>query len=248
MMKISMVNFKNFTYGIALLLFAFISVPAAVTQAYEGGVVAKGGELAGSIKAKGEAPQNEVHKVMHNSEYCGDSISEDTYLVNPGNNGLQNVVISLEGITKGKKHDPATLILENLKCRFVPHILAGMAGDSYEIRNGDPVLHNTHLRFEGTTILNVAMPENGKNIKKPLTQTGMILAKCDAHPFMNGAIWVFDHPYFAVTDKNGEFKISDIPPGTYKVKIWHQGSLVKEKEVTITPGGKTNLSADLSFK
>ncbi|MBI3604429.1 MAG: carboxypeptidase regulatory-like domain-containing protein [Nitrospirae bacterium] len=247
-MKGSIVNVKDFTSGIAFVLFTLLCTPAAVAQAYEGIVVAKGGELAGNIKAKGAAPENEVHKVIHNPEYCGDSISEETYLVNPENNGLQNTVVSLEGITKGKKHDPATLVLENLKCRFVPHVLAGMAGDSYEIRNGDPILHNTHLRLEGTTILNVAMPENGKNIKKPLTQSGTIGIKCDAHPFMTGALWVFDHPYFAVTDKNGEFKISDIPPGTYKVTIWHEGVPIKEKEVTIAPGGKTNLSADLSLK
>jgi hypothetical protein len=247
-MKISRVNVKNFNSGIAFVLMTFLFTPAAVAQAYEGIVVLKGGELAGSIKTKGAAPENDIHKVIHNPEYCGASISEDTYLVNPENNGLQNAVISLEGITRGKKHEPATLVLENFKCRFVPHVLAGMAGDSYEIRNGDPVLHNTHLRFEGTTILNVAMPEHGKNIKKPLTQPGMIAAKCDAHPFMNGALWVFDHPYFAVTDKNGEFQISDIPPGTYKVKIWHEGVSIKEKEVTIAPGGKTYLSADLNLK
>lgn len=234
-------------FGTALVLLTFLCHPATVTLAYETMTVEKGGELVGSIKFKGISPENKAHKVGHNPEFCGETVLEDTFLVNPENNGLQNAVISLEGIAKGKKHDLATLVLENSKCHFLPHILAGVVGDSYEIRNPDPILHNTHLRLEGTTILNVAMPEKGRNIKKTLTQAGLIGVKCDAHPFMSGSILVFDHPYFSVTDKNGEFKVTDIPPGTYKVKIWHEEIPVREKEVTIVPHKKTNLLIELSL-
>ena len=132
--------------GLSLALF-FGKTPAAV--AYEEITVEKGGELSGTIKLKGEAPVNQPHKVIHNTEYCGTTVDDETFLINSANKGLQNVVISFEEIDRGKKHDPGTIVLENSKCHFVPHILAGMEGDSYEIKNSDPVLHNTHLRFNG---------------------------------------------------------------------------------------------------
>ena len=231
--------------GISLVLFLGKS-PASF--AYEGVPVDKGGELSGTIKFKGEPPVNPAHKVLHNPEYCGESVTDETFLINSENRGIQNVVLSIEDIDRGKKHTPETVVLENHKCHFVPHILTGMVGDSYEIKNSDPVLHNTHLRFEGATVLNVAMPPNGKNIIKPLTQAGVINAKCDAHTFMTGAIVVTKNPYFSVTDKNGGYQISDIPPGHYKLKIWHEGLPVKEKEISIKPNEKVNLSMEVGLK
>lgn len=231
--------------GLSLALF-FGKTPAAV--AYEEITVEKGGELSGTIKLKGEAPGLRPHKVTHNSEFCGSTVDDETYLINSANKGLQNVVVSFEEIARGKKHDPGTIVLENTRCRFVPHILAGMEGDSYEIKNSDPVLHNTHLRFNGATILNVAMPAGGRNIKKPLTNAGLINAKCDAHTFMTATILVAKNPYFAITDKDGAYKIADIPAGRYKVKIWHEDMPVKEKEVTIKPNENVNLSMELGLK
>ncbi|MHB8481444.1 MAG: hypothetical protein ACYDBV_01715 [Nitrospiria bacterium] len=231
--------------GMSLVLF-FGKTPSSV--AYEGVTVDNGGELYGTVKFKGEFPVNPIHKVLHNPEYCGESVEDQTFLINSENKGLQNVVLTIEDIDRGKKHDPVTVILENFKCHFVPHILAGEVGDSYEIKNSDPVLHNTHLRFEGATIFNVAMPPNGKNIIKPLTKAGVINAKCDAHTFMTGAIVVAKNPYFSVTDKNGAYKITDIPPGHYKLKIWHEGLAVKDKEISIKPNEKVNLSMEVGLK
>ncbi|MBI1823252.1 MAG: hypothetical protein HYR80_03950 [Nitrospirae bacterium] len=216
--------------------------------AYESILVEKGGTVSGTIKLKGELPALQPHKVIHNPEYCGDTIPDETYLVNPTNHGLQMSAVSIEGVTRGKRHDSTTIILNNLKCRFQPHTLAGMVGDFYEVRNSDPILHNTHLKMDDLTLLNVAMPANGKNIKKPLNQAGTIAIKCDAHSFMTGDILVFDHPYFAVTDDAGFYKISDIPPGKYKIKFWQNGLAVKEKELTIAPNEKINLSVELAAK
>jgi hypothetical protein len=121
-------------------------------------------------------------------------------------------------------------------------------GNSYEIRNSDSVLHNTHLHMEGISLLNIAMPAGGKNIKKTISQKGIISTRCDAHKFMQGWVYVTENPYFAVTDKEGNYRISDIPPGKYKIKVWHEGLSAKEKEITIFPDKKTELSVDLTFE
>ncbi len=130
---------------------------------------------------------------------------------------------------------------------FVHHVQAGMVGSFYEIRNSDPVLHNTHLHMNELTLVNVAMPAGGKNIKKTFLQAGIVDTKCDAHKFMQGWIFVTNNPYFAVTDNEGNYKITGIPPGKYKIKVWHEGVPGKEKEVTIHPDTKTELSLELTL-
>ena len=217
-------------------------------SAYESIPVEKGGVISGIIKLKGDAPVIQPHKVIHDPEFCGTTVADETYVVNPSTHGLQNVVISIEGISRGKNHPPSTVLLENTKCHFQPNTIAAMVGDSYEVKNSDPVLHNTHLKLDNVTILNVAMPPSGRNIKKPLNQTGLINVRCDAHTFMKGNILVFDHPYFAVTDQEGAYKITDIPAGKYKLKIWHDGTLIREKEVLIDPLEKIDLSLELNSK
>ncbi|MFI5305075.1 MAG: carboxypeptidase regulatory-like domain-containing protein [Nitrospiria bacterium] len=219
----------------------------ASAGAYEAISVEHGGELVGKILFKGNRPPKTLHQVKSNADYCGSEIEDDPYKVHLENRGLANVVISLEGISKGKIHVPSIIPLEMVKCRYSPRIFTGVVGDSFGLLNQDPILHNSHLRIEDATLLNIALYPNGKKIVKPLTQSGTIQVKCEIHPFMSATMVIFDHPYFAVTNQNGDYTISDIPAGNYKVKIWHEGVPVIEKEVTIHPAMKTNLSVELSL-
>jgi plastocyanin len=232
---------KNFIF-IFIVLFSF-SCLTSRTFAYEIIPVDQGGELKGTVRFGGDPPSNISRQVVNNIDYCGASVEEEKYLIG-SNHGLQNVVVTIEGIQRGKKPPAELLVIENKKCHFIPHVQAGMVGASYEVRNSDPVLHNTHLHLEDATLLNIAMPSGGKNIRKTITQTGLINEKCDAHKFMQGWLVVTDNPYSAVTDQEGHFKISDIPPGKYKIRFWHEGFPAKEKEVEILPKKSTELSAD----
>ncbi|MFI5304280.1 MAG: hypothetical protein ACHQYP_05725 [Nitrospiria bacterium] len=169
-------------------------------------------------------------------------------LINPENKGIENAVVSFENISQGKKHDPLEISLVTFHCRFVHRILAAMIGDSYEVKNADPILHNTYLQFGTSSILSVILEPNGSPIKKPLVNdAGIIYGKCNAHKFMTANILVFSQPYFAITNKNGGFKISDIPPGSYKVKIWHEILPIQETKIKIESGHETKLSLELSF-
>lgn len=215
---------------------------------YESVEVNNGGVLYGKIRFKGAPPKNEIRQTELNQDYCGDSIEDETYLVSPENHGLQNVVVSISGITQGKKRAPSILRIQNLRCRFAPHVQAGMAGDSYDITNKDPILHNTHLKMDETSLINVVLPPIRKEIKKIIPQPGIIHLRCDVHTFMEGWVVIRDNPYFAVTDQNGNFKISDIPPGNYSITLWHEGLPVKTEDVTIYPNKKTELSVALGLR
>lgn len=227
----------------ASISFLALSCLTSRTFAYDIIPVDQGGELKGMVRFGGEPPANAARQVLNNVDFCGASVEEEKYLIGQ-NHALRNVVVTIEGIQRGKKPSAELLVIENRKCHFVPHVLAGMVGASYEVRNTDPVLHNTHLHLEEATLLNVAMPPGGKNIRKTMGQTGLINMKCDAHKFMQGWLVSTDNPYSAVTDQEGNFKISDIPPGKYKIRFWHEGFPAREKEVEILPKKSTELSVD----
>jgi len=244
MKKTKMLKIGLLMVGFFWVSFSEMTFPSNIF-AYEVISVNQGGELVGTIKFKGDPPVNPTHQVLNNPDFCGSTVQDETFMVNPENKGLENVVIRIDEIQSGKKPLSTTLVIENRHCHFVPHVQGAMVGDSYEIRNSDPVLHNTHLHMEETTLMNVAMPPGGKNIKKSLLQPGIVNVKCDAHKFMQGWVFVADNPYFAITDKEGNFKISGIPAGKYKIKIWHEGLAETEKEVTIYPDKKSQLSLEL---
>jgi hypothetical protein len=208
--------------------------------------IQNGGNLTGTIVFKSPPPTSQAVKVIVNPEYCGETMNAETFLFNDQNRGLKNVVIRIEGIEKGKKGEDPVIFLENMNCRFVPHVQAGMVGNSYHIQNLDPILHSNHLRQNGQTILNVAMPPDGRSIKKPMQESGMIKATCDAHSFMTGTIFVADNPYYAVTDRDGKFTITQIPPGKYRLSIWHEALPAQERLVIIQPNKTVNLSLDMS--
>ena len=82
-----------------------------------------------------------------------------------------------------------------------------------DIVNSDPVLHNTHGFLDKLTVFNVALPNQGQRIKRPLRKSGLVRVECDAHGWMLGWIFVAENPYYAMTGKDGSFTIKDVPPG-----------------------------------
>jgi hypothetical protein len=77
---------------------------------------------------------------------------------------------------------------------------------------------------------------------------GIVEVRCPEHPWARAYIAVFDHPYFAVTDERGAFKIDSLPAGTYTVKVWHEGiDKPVEQRVVIQPGGVGRLDVALAL-
>lgn len=205
---------------------------------YEEIEVTSGGTIVGEVKASGTVSKPEQLPVTKNQEYCGDHKISEKLLVG-ANQWVKNAVVTIEDLTKGKKIDKTTQpVLDNNKCMFVPHVQAAVAGTKLEIRNSDPILHNTHAFLGDSTVFNLALPLQGQKVPKALRKPGIVRVQCDAgHGWMSAYIVVTEHPYYAVSDDTGAFKITDVPPGSYKLKAWHeelgtqvQAVVVKGKE------------------
>jgi plastocyanin len=204
----------------ALVVTAALAVPAA---AYEIVAVADGGILAGIVKFTGAPPKLEPLAVNKNRDVCGDH-KESEALVLGAERGVRGSVILLEAVTRGKKPG-AEVVLDNHRCVFVSHVTAVMAGERTRVKNSDAILHNTHGFLGKPTVFNLALPNRDQmiDITRRLTRPGVVRVVCDAHPHMSAWMIVHDSPYYAVTDERGAFRIDTIPPGTYKVTMWHEG-------------------------
>ncbi len=232
---------------IAILIALTLSLVCTQAQAYEAIEVNDGGSVTGEVKWTGDIPEVKQLAVVKNEEHCSTSIPSDELLISD-DKGIKFVVITIEDITQGKAIDTTALPqLDNNKCRFIPHVQAVAVGSKLQIKNSDPILHNTHAYLDGTkTLFNLALPLQGQKIKKKMKKPGIVSIKCDAgHTWMSAYIVVRDNPYFAVTDESGAFTIEDIPPGSYTLKAWHETLGEQTAQITIEPGAK--IAADFTY-
>lgn len=207
----------------AALVAAAALLAAAPARAYEVTRVQDGGTLTGTVRFAGPPPKLDPIPVNKNRDVCGDHKPSEA-LVLAADGRVKGSVILIEGVARGK---PGTgdVILDNHQCLFVAHVTAVAPGDRVRVKNSDPVLHNTHGFLGRPTVFNLALPTKDQliDVTKRLQKPGVIRVLCDAHPHMSAWMIVHDSPYVAVTDDKGHYRITDIPPGAYKVTMWHAG-------------------------
>jgi hypothetical protein len=243
-----MQSFAACAVAVVGVLAFLVSQP--VLAAYEAVTVTNGGTIDGVVALSGSAPAGATIKVTKNQDYCGTSIPDPTYTVGAGG-GLENVIVYLKDITKGKAAPSEPLALVNEHCMFSPRVQGAMVGESVKISSNDTVLHNTHPQNAETnaTIYNVAWPFQGFSVTKPLPGSpGLIKIKCDAHEWMHAWIMELEHPYYATTGADGHFTIKDVPPGTYTLVAWHEAAGEKSDSVVVAAGQTAKSKITLTAK
>jgi len=196
-------------------------------------------------------PEVQYNKIYRDSKLCGEEVIGEELNVMEGSRGIEGVIVSLEGIAKGKpKPKEEVIVIENRGCRFIPYITATVVGSTLQVQNTDPILHTTHARFEskhGRTLWNIVQQAGAQGIMKPLTMTGMVDVRCDLHPNMRSYVHVFNHPYFTVTDTEGGFEITNVPAGTYQLTAWHARIVSKGRSVTVPQNGIVTANIGIQF-
>ena len=135
--------------------------------------------------------------------------------------------------------------MDNVLCAFVPHTSVGFKGNEIDIINSDPVFHNVHAYIKGKTTYNLGLPDPGSKVTKKMKRDGVMEVKCDSHPWMLGYVFISKHPYAVTTNDSGDFTISDIPAGEYKVKAWHEGfGEIDLGKVKVTTGKAAKVNAE----
>lgn len=230
MQKVVMVVFS-------LALF-FGLIPAS--HAYETIPFRNGGSIEGTVEFVGATvPADPMLTLTSETAYCGNSLPAKKYLIK--NRKVENAVVYIVGIKTGKAIPPEPVTIASLKCEFVPHVTVNFKGNNIIMKTEDPVFHtfDVHVSIGGKELYHVALPEKGSSVTKKLSKAGLIELSCYVHPWQRAYIYVFDHPYAAITDEQGRFSIKDIPPGTYAVEAWHEALGTKKIANIKTESGKT---------
>ncbi len=232
---------NGFLSAMMWILLCWVVTPVNFAHAYEEDPGINGATVRGRVTLTGHIPKLKPLMVPRDIDVCGPTIPNEVLQVDKASRGIAAVVVSLEGVPKGKPiPKDSSFVVQNLSCRFHPRANVTTVGGLLEIWNKDPILHNTHIRLEnnfGSTVINVVQPVGAKPITRELHQPGFLVVRCDAHPFMHASIHVFEHPYFAVTNGAGEFEMTKVPPGTYQLHLWHELLGTQQETINIPDTG-----------
>jgi len=197
---------------------------AAVLMALAAPVSARAaGAVEGTVRVEGECPHLPPVKVAKDANVCGAEQASEAAATG-ADGGLRNVVVSLHPVKPvAVPAPPGHATVDQVGCRYKPHVQAVTVGSELTLVNSDRVLHNVHANLAGVTVFNLAMPIKGQRLPTRLTRPGPVRLQCDAgHSWMNAWIYVLAEPTFAVTDQQGHFSITAVPPGEYNIEYWHE--------------------------
>ncbi|HEX3598781.1 MAG TPA: hypothetical protein VHU84_01490 [Lacipirellulaceae bacterium] len=215
---------------------------------------AEWGSLKGRILIDGTPPKVEPLKGNDKDAYCMKQMPANKSIVIGKDNALVNAVVYLR-LATGKKVEvnpeyradlSKPLVLDNKGCEFHPHVTLAQEGQTLDIKNSDPVGHNTNVQV---LAFNQIIPSNNDTKVKIGTLSPLPTeVSCNIHPFMKGWILVQNHPYMAVTGDDGTFEIKDIPAGKHEFQFWQESAgylkNVKVKGGTTERHGRIELTIE----
>jgi hypothetical protein len=210
------------------------------------------GTVTGTIHFKDISTPAQVPIDMSQDPACGLSGAppnmSEQYIIHHGD--LQNAYIYIQSGLGAKIYAPATtpVVLDQIGCRYVPHVIAVMVDQPIEIHNSDMTMHNVHPEpiAVGNHESDITQGPHGKpDIVKFSQPEQMLPVRCNNHPWMQAFINVADNPFFAISDADGHYVIHGLPPGTYQLGAVHEKLGRKDMTITVTDHGTT--TADFTF-
>ena len=155
-------------------------------------------------------------------------------------------VVYLDVAPRGafEQTEPGHAVLDQQNETFVPHVLAISTGTTVDFPNSDRIYHNV-FSLSKAARFDLGRYAVGKSKSIRFDRAGIVRVFCDIHSHMNAFILVFSHPFFAVTDEAGRYRIDNVPPGTYNLIAWNEGLASEPKPVTIPDGGLTEIDFTL---
>lgn len=187
------------------------------------------GMLKGRITFTGEVPEAERLEITRDEEVCGPlNLVDESLVVNPNNRGIQNVVVWLSSRKAVPIHpsfpaNPKPAQLDNRDCRFVPRLVRLRTNQTLRSISTDPISHNIAVYARRNTPFSEVIPD-GKAVEKSFAKEELmpIRVDCSTHAWMRAYLVITEHPYSAVTDKDGKFEIPNLPYGEWEFRFWHE--------------------------
>lgn len=205
------------------------------------------GDVSGKVKLEGTPPAPKMIP-LDTDPTCKVLNLKPTptrhYIVSP-DGGLANVFVYIKEVPGGKKYDPPADMpeLDQKGCMYEPYAMGVMVNQKFKIHNSDPVMHNVNAGY-----FNFAQTSQGQETIKSFSKPEVAVKfMCNVHPWMFAFVGVFEHPFFAVTDKDGNYKLpSGLPAGDYTLVAWHPKAGESTQKITV--GADDKKTADFTLK
>jgi hypothetical protein len=218
---------RSETFWFTTILLVCTAAVAAAQSGYQSITVSDGGTITGTVKWSGPVPKIPTLAINKDPEICDPQAQKKRdleRLLVSSNGGVANTVVFLKDITKGKAMDlpEGRQFLNQKTCRYEPHLMLVPDNGTVQLKSSDPVLHTVHM--SGMADYNLPFPFANQTVSRTMNREGLVDLRCNAgHTWMNAEMLVVSHPYYSVTDEDGNFKLTDVPPGDYEIEAWHEG-------------------------
>jgi len=166
-----------------------------------------------------------------------------------GIHSAENIAVYVDAIPGKSFEPPAKHLVEDQKhMTFVPHVLVVLKGTTVDFLNSDPVGHNVYwpsISSNKKLHNNLGTWPQGQTKSFTFSDLGVAPLLCNVHPEMSGYVVVVPTPYFATTNKAGEFEIKDVPEGSYTLKTWSEEGKPSTQAVSVS-GESTSVNITVS--
>jgi plastocyanin len=209
------------------------------------------GTITGKVDFNGEVPAGKpisMDAVPACAKQHKGPIPPNDILLN-SNGTLRNVFVHLKTGVPAREWPTAAgnVLLDQQGCIYTPRVVAVRVGQTLEIGNADPMMHNVHPSPRRNPEWNEVQPPQGDKMLKTFAAPElMIPVACNMHPWMRAFVNVVEHPFFAVTGADGRFTFSGVPPGEYEIEAVHE--TLGSKVLTIAVGGRETREVGFNFR
>jgi plastocyanin len=224
------------------------AAPAAATPAPAATPIdaATAASVSGTVKFDGAAPK--AAKIdMSQDANCQGSNTAENVVVADGK--LANVFVYVkEGLGSRTFDVPKDAVtLTQSGCKYKPHVLGVMAGQTIRIVNADPTTHNIHPTPKDNREWNESQAPQAPALDKAFAREELLLpVKCNQHPWMRMFVNVVKSPFYAVSGPDGKFEITGLPPGDYTIAFVQEK--LGEQDQKVTLAAKDSKTVDMTFK
>src|SRR5881397_1462550 len=209
---------------------------------------AAAGSIKGTVVLKGTSPELRKLAVTIDQYVCGKEKNPEDLVVSP-QGGIRSAVVWIEKppVTAASEALPSTTAMDQKECMFAPRVVMVAAGGRIDFLNSDRLLHNLHSTPNANPPFNRTQPK-GRTIAITFPHPEIVRVSCDLHSWMRGWVVVADHPFYAVTDADGQFALKGLPPGRYTVRVWQERLGTMSREITVGDQDPTLVTLEMTAR
>ncbi len=178
------------------------------------------GSLEYLAKFMGDQPERSRNDASGNPE-CGVDTVLGQEIVVTDNQSLRDAILAVQEGPSGLENPAEEVVIDQKNCKYQPHVTTAKVGQTVEITDSDPQMHNVRASRNGEQLFNESTFE-GDRLEKSFDQPGYVKLECDIHPWMESWVYVTEHGQAAVTGDDGKAKLNDLPTGDYTLEVWHE--------------------------